>query len=154
MGASNMAYVKKSSLRKKFITGEPVQLKYLVLLMLSILVPLLFVGGCFYFLVFNIMARQLGIPEYGAGNLGPVINKINVILLFGFPPLFLLLLLWGVVLSHRFAGPLQRLKKDIDSISKSGDYSRRIKLRKHDDIKPLADSLNRLLDKVSEGKHR
>ena len=107
-----------------------------------------------YFLIFNIMARQIAIPEYVAANLVPVINKINMILLFGLPPIFLLLLLWGVILSHRFAGPLQRLKKDIDSISKSGDYSKRIRVRKHDDIRSLADSLNRLLDKVSEGKHK
>jgi HAMP domain-containing protein len=34
-----------------------------------------------------------------------------------------------------------------------GDYRHRIHLRKADDIKPLADAINRLLDKI-EGKHK
>lgn len=135
-------------LRKKLITGEPMQKKYLGLLMLSMLIPLLFVGGCLYFLIFNIMAEQLGIPEYIAFNLFPVIKKLNMILLIGFPPLFLLLLLWGIILSHRFAGPLARLRREIEGISESGDYSKRLRVRKHDDIRPLADAINKLLDKV------
>ncbi|MFA6079300.1 MAG: hypothetical protein WC779_06110 [Candidatus Omnitrophota bacterium] len=144
--------MKKLFTRTKFITKEPVQIKYLALLMLSMLIPLIFVGGCLYFLMFNIMAEQLGIPEYVAMNLFPVIKKINHILLIGFPPLFLLLLLWGVILSHRFAGPLERLKKELDDISNSGDYTRRLRVRKHDDIKPFADSVNKLLEKVSKDK--
>ncbi len=138
--------------RIRFITREPVQMKYLALLMLSMLIPLLFVGGCLYFLMFNIMAEQLGIPEYVAINLFPVIKKINQILLIGFPPLFLLLLLWGVILSHRFAGPLQRLQRDLDDISSSGDYTKRLRVRKHDDIRPFADAVNRLLEKVCKDK--
>jgi methyl-accepting chemotaxis protein len=69
--------------------------------------------------------------------------------LVGFPPLVLLLLLWGIVLSHRFAGPLERLKREIEAISKSGDYTKRLRLRRRDELRPLADVINRLLDKVS-----
>ena len=111
--------MKLAFLRKKLITSEPVQLKYLATLMLSMLIPLLVIGGCLYFLIFNIMAEQLGIPEYIAYNLVPVIKKINTILLVGLPPLILLLFLWGAILSHRFAGPLQRIRKEIDDISKN-----------------------------------
>ena len=77
-----------------------------------------------------------------------------MILLIGFPPLLLLLFIWGIIISHRFAGPLERLRRDVENISKSGDYARRLRIRKEDDLKPLADSINRLLDKVSEGKNR
>ena len=146
--------MKRAILRKRFLTGEPVQLKYLVLLVLSMLIPLVFVGGCLYFLIFNIMAEQLGIPEYIAANLTPVINKINMILILGFPPLFFLILLWGAILSHRFAGPLQRLKAEIDAMSKDGDYNKRIRVRKNDDLRPLADAINKLLNKVCEGRSR
>lgn len=144
--------MKISTLRKKFITGEPVQAKYLYLLMVSMLVPVIFVCGCLYFLIFNVMARQIGIPEYVAYGLMPVIREINLILLVGFPPLAILLFVWGVMLSHRFAGPLERLKRDMDTISREGDYKMRLKVRKHDDIKPLADAINKVLDRVCEGK--
>jgi len=135
--------------RKKYLSSEPLQVKYLTLLVVSMLVPVIFVGGCLYFLIFNIMAEQVAIPEYVAHNVVPVIHKINLILLIGFPPLVLLLLLWGVVLSHRFAGPMSRLKNEIEAISRSGDYTKRLKLRRSDELRPLADVINRLLDKIS-----
>ena len=73
---------------------------------------------------------------------------INTILLIGLPPLFLLLIWWGTILSHRFAGGLQRLEKELHHITHTGDYSHRIRLRKNDDVRPLADAINKLLDSV------
>lgn len=127
-------------------------MRYLTLLMISMVIPLVFAVGCLYYLIFTIMAEQIGIPEYVAQTLFPVIGKINAILLIGVPPLFIMLILWGIVLSHRLAGPMERLERDIKKISE-GDYAKRIHVRKNDDIKPLADALNILLDKI-EGKKR
>lgn len=146
--------MKIAFLRKKYIIGEPMQLKYLMVLLLSMLIPLLFVGGCLYFLIFNIMAEQLGIPEYIAYNLFPVIKKIDLILVLGFPPLVILLLLWGVILSHRIAGPIKRLKAELDNIAKSGDYTKRLKVRKYDDLKELVASINNVLGKVCSEKEK
>ncbi len=117
------------------------------------LIPLIFIGGCLYYLIFTLVAEQLGIPESIAYNLFPVIKKINMILLFGVPPILILLILWGVALSHRFVGPLERLEKELHRISRHNDYTKRIKVRKYDDIKPVADAINNLLDNV-EGKNK
>lgn len=131
--------------RKKIFANKRVQLKYLTLLIVSMIIPLLFSIGCIYYLIFTVMAEQLGIPESIAYNLFPVVKKVNTVLAIGLPPLFLLLIWWGTILSHRFAGPLQRLEKELHKITHSGDYSHRIHLRKSDDVKPLADAINRLL---------
>ena len=96
------------------------------------------------------MAEQLGIPEYIALNLFPVINKINMILLIGVPPLFLIVILWGIMLSHRFAGPIERLEKELKKIAHQRDYKIRIRVRKGDDIKPVTDALNELLDSIEK----
>ena len=134
--------------RKKIFANRRVQLKYLILLIVSMIIPLLFAIGCLYYLIFTVMAEQLGIPESIAYNLFPVVKKINAILAIGLPPLFLLLIWWGAILSHKFAGPLQRIEKELHRITHSGDYSLRINLRKGDDVKPLADSINKLLDSI------
>ncbi len=139
--------------RTKYLTGSHIQMRYLVFLMFSMLIPMVFVGGCLYYLIFTMMARQIGIPEYIAYNLIPVIKEINFILLVGIPPLLLLLIWWGVVLSHRFAGPLERLESEMKKICEEGHYKHRIHLRKSDDVRPVADSINKLLDKL-EGKHK
>ncbi|MDD5136378.1 MAG: hypothetical protein PHN63_03410 [Candidatus Omnitrophica bacterium] len=137
-------------LRTKYLTGSRIQLHYLALLMISIIVPLVFSIACLYYLVFKIMAEQLGIPEYIALNLFPVIHKINMILLVGMPPLFLILILWGIVLSHRFPGPIERLQRELKKIAHSRDYSIRLRVRKGDDIKPIADGINELLDSIEK----
>ena len=139
--------------RSRYLTGSHIQMRYLSLLLISMVIPLVFAGGCLYYLIFTIMAEQLGIPEYIAYNLSPVIDKINTMLLIGVPPLFLILILWGIVLSHKFAGPLERLEKELKRILEHGDYKSRVHLRKNDDIKPLADEINRILDRL-EGKHK
>lgn len=140
-------------LRTKYLTGSRIQMRYLGLLMISMIVPLVFVTVCLYYLIFKIMAEQIGIPEYIAYNLFPVIHKINMILLVGVPPLFLLLILWGIVLSHSFAGPMERLEKEIKKIGEHHNYRSRIKLRKNDDMKPIAEAVNHLMQKLEE-KHK
>ncbi|MDD3904978.1 MAG: hypothetical protein PHS46_00425 [Candidatus Omnitrophica bacterium] len=137
-------------LRTKYLTGSRIQLHYLTLLMVSIIVPLVFSAACLYYLIFKIMAEQIGIPEYIALNLFPVIQKINMILIIGVPPLFLVLVLWGVVLSHRFAGPIERLEKEIKRIATHHDYKARVHIRKGDDVKPIADAVNVLLESVEK----
>lgn len=138
--------------RTRYLTGSHIQMRYLTFLMVSMIVPLVFVGGCLYYLIFELMARQIGIPEYIAYNLLPVIKEINFILLIGVPPLLLILIVWGIVLSHRFAGPLERLESELRKMLDEGKHKHRIHIRKSDDIRPIADEINKLLDKY-EGKH-
>lgn len=140
--------VRKNVKRTKYLTGRPAERRYLMLLLVSMLVPLVFVGGCLYYLIFMVMADQLGIPESIAINLFPVIEKINVVLLIGVPPILLLMVAWGVFLSHRFVGPFDRLEKELDLMTDGKEYSKRIILRKNDDLKPIADRINKLLDAV------
>lgn len=139
--------------RTRYLTGSPIQMAYLRLLMVSIIIPLLFVAGCLYYLMFKLMAAQIGIPEYISYHLTPVLQKINIILLVGSPLLLVALLLVGIVVSHRFAGPLERIESELKRITEKGDYRHRIHLRKSDDIRPIADGINKLLDHL-EGRHK
>ncbi|MFH1995837.1 MAG: hypothetical protein ABIJ27_02425 [Candidatus Omnitrophota bacterium] len=133
--------------RIKFISNRPLQTKILILITISIIVPLVIVGGCLYYLVFTLLAEQLGIPESIAYNLFPVINKINVMLLVGLPPMLFLLIVWGVFLSHKFVGPLERLERELELMAKKKDYAKRLKVRKGDDIEGIINGINTLLDK-------
>ena len=40
--------------RTKYLTGSKTQVRYLILLMISMVVPLVFAVGCLYYLVFRI----------------------------------------------------------------------------------------------------
>ncbi|MFN3480951.1 MAG: HAMP domain-containing protein [Thermodesulfovibrionales bacterium] len=54
----------------------------------------------------------------------------------------------SLFLSHRIAGPLYRFEKSIEEIIK-GNLSFRIKLRKKDEAKELAEAINRMIETLS-----
>jgi methyl-accepting chemotaxis protein len=130
-----------------YITKNQLQLKFLALILLSILVPLFLVGGCLYYLIFQILAEQLGIPESIAQNLVPVLHKMNFLLILGLPPVLILIFFLATVLTHRLIGPITRLERELKRISE-GDYSVRLKLRKGDDLLPMVNIINRIVDKL------
>jgi len=134
-------------MRRNLFTARTVQARYLILIIVAMIVPALIVGSCLYYFIFTVMAEQLAIPESIAMNLIPVLKKINTMLVVGLIPLFVLLFLWGIMLSHRFAGPLKRVEDDLDKILE-GDYSVRFKVRENDDMKNIINKLNRLLERL------
>lgn len=130
--------------RIKWFMRHPVQAKYLLLVLVSMLAPMLLIGFCFYTLVFDLLARQMVFPEAIFGNLVPVIERVNNLLILTLPSLILILLWCALVISHRFAGPIERLEQDLDQIL-AGDTHHKVRLRKTDDLKGVADRINALV---------
>lgn len=139
--------------RRRLLIKMAMQFRFLRMVLIAMLAPTIFVSACLYYFIFYLLAQQLAIPESIAYNLIPVIKKINFTLLVGFPLLVALILLWGLILSHRYAGPIYRLEKELDSIAE-GNFNIRIKLRKHDELISIADRINKVLDKVQSELQR
>ena len=79
------------------------------------------------------------------------LNKI-IFLLGGFSILFLIIvLLVGVIFSHRVAGPLYKMKLTFNRI-KNGERDLRVFFRPKDDFKDVAQSCNEMLDSLQEKK--
>ena len=134
-------------IRTRWILKHPLQAKYLLLVILAMLTPLLTLGFCFYKITFRLLAEQIAFPEAITANLLPVIHGVNRLLLVTLPLSSLLILWLAVLLSHRFAGPLERLEKELDEIL-AGNTAHRISLREKDDLKGLALKINALLDRL------
>lgn len=132
--------------RKKKYLGTPLQKKLLILIFASAVVPASIVAACLYYLIFNMLAWQMGIPEAIAYNLIPVVKKVNLIILIALPITLLIIWLIALELSHRIAGPLARLEKELD-FRISGESHGPIRLRKKDEFKSLADKINKLIRK-------
>ncbi|MDP2941239.1 MAG: hypothetical protein Q8N85_03175 [Candidatus Omnitrophota bacterium] len=132
--------------RRKYL-GTAFQKKMLLLVFLSAVIPAVIVATCMYYLIFNAMAKQLFIPEQIAYNLMPVLQQVNLALIISLP--FVLLLIWWVALelSHRIAGPVYRIEKELDELL-SGKKVAPIKLRKKDELKNLVEKINRLAEKI------
>lgn len=135
-------------MRKIYFIKNKLQFRYLSLIIASLILPTILVGGCLYYLIFSFMAEKLGIPESIESNLAPVVNKVNFVVAVGFPIIFLILLGWGVALSHKLAGPIKRLERELDEIVEGKHHKNKIHLRRGDDLKPIADKMNKILEKI------
>ena len=135
-----------------FRIQSKLQKKYLRLIELSVLIPTLIVVGCLYYLVFSLLAEEIAIPEFIALVLAPVVGRINAILLIGLPIVFILLFGWGAVLSHRLAGPIDRLGRELARVVQ-GDYKIRLSVRKEDEVIEIVSNINKILDKLEEKKN-
>ncbi len=99
-----------------------------------------------YYLIFNLLAWQVGLPEDIAYSLAPVVRKINMIMLIVLPVLLLCLWIIALEISHRIAGPLFRLERELDDhIAGKGDGH--IRLRPKDELKALVEKINKLIFK-------
>jgi hypothetical protein len=134
-------------MRLKISTKSFLQFKYMLLVVVAMIVPTILVGSFLYYYIFTSAANQIGIPEVIAMNLIPVLQKVNTMLLVGLIPMFILIFIWGLILSNRFCGPLMRIEEDLDKILE-GNYSIRFRVRARDDIKSVVDKLNNVLDKI------
>jgi len=139
-------------MRNIFRISSRLQIRYLRLIVFSSLVPTVFVAGCLYYLVFSLIAEEIAIPEYVMAILVPPLARVNLILLVGVPIIVFVLYCWGLVLSQRLAGPIDRFKREIDEVL-VGNYKKRIHVRQGDALKPFVDDINKLLDKIGESKH-
>lgn len=124
--------------------GTPFERKMLILIFVSAVAPAAIVTVCLYYLIFNQIAWQIGIPEAIAYNVIPVAQKVSAIILISIP--IMLVLIWFVALelSHTIAGPLDRLEKELEARI-SGEKKGHIKVRKRDELKTLVDKINRIL---------
>ncbi len=78
-----------------------------------------------------------------------VLTVIMIVLGIGTMLVVIQITLLTIFFSHKIAGPVYRFKKACDDIV-NGDYSRRIKLRKGDQMQDLAEKMNESLDATKE----
>jgi hypothetical protein len=136
----------ESNKRRRKYMGTPFQNKLLFLVFASAVIPAAIVTLCLYYLIFNTLAWQMVIPESIAYNLIPVLQKVNLILAIAVPISLLIIWFIALELSHRVAGPLYRLEKELDERINKTKHGE-IRLREKDEFKSLAGKINKLIVK-------
>lgn len=129
--------------RVKYL-GTPIQKKLLFFICIAALVPAGIVAVCLYYLIFNLLAGELAIPEAIAYTLLPVAKRVNLIIFVSLPTVLIVIWLMALEFSNRIAGPLYRIEKELDQRI-SGEKKGAIKLRRKDEMKDLVDKINKIL---------
>lgn len=138
--------------RKRFLIRKKFQLKYSGLILSVIFLSALVSGYTIYYNVWYHLGGKLA-AVYPQGRLIEIFRFVNVRLALNMFFVSLLCAGVGIMVSHRIAGPVYRMIKFLDSLSE-GNYERRIKLRKRDELKDLAEAINRLVERLDKEKKK
>jgi methyl-accepting chemotaxis protein len=139
---------KRFAVRKNYFIKKSFQIKFIIAFVLLLLVEAAAIVGLFMF-----MSRETLTTGYSGAHF--VIEKTSSFFAISFIIIILVvgtaMALAGVILfmllSHQIAGPLYRVEKTLEGVSR-GNLARRIKLRKTDQLKKLQGTFNMALDKM------
>lgn len=138
--------------RKKYFVKKRLQMKYLFFVLLAMVVPTIVCCGALYYFIWQTVASQIAVPEAIAENLIPALYEVNTVLAIAIPVVFIIIIFFAVVISHKIAGPVYRIERELKEISAERDYTRRIKLRTKDELQEITNAINELLEKLDTEK--
>jgi len=134
--------------RRRYIISPRFQLRYIGIMLGTVLSTGLFIGGCVYFIVMAVINKNLPFLDRRQLFADMVFSQANQVFLIGLPAVLLTVVILSVYISHKISGPEYRIKKILDSMSR-GDFAVPVKLRKGDELRVLADKLEDVNQNIS-----
>ncbi len=145
---------KKKYKRRHYLINRSIQFTYAGIAIYLLLIGIILVGSFTYYITLNTILNQLQL-ENQLIDAYKIVSSINSIILKRIGILFFALILLVFILEilflHRIAGPLYRIEKTLNDIA-DGKKVEFIKLRKKDFLKPLANSVNKVIEKINSFK--
>ncbi len=141
--------------RKRYFVDPSLQLGYMVVILITMVIT----GAVIYFSIWSVFLERISqlqaqtrVVLLFKDMVGSVFSRTNRLLSYYLPILFGLIVLLSIFFSHRIAGPLYRIDRDLDRLIKKGLFSGEIKLRRYDHTRIIAfsKSLNRLVTLLKE----
>ncbi len=135
--------VKSPFRRRRFLIKPAYQLKIALTLVISVIAYSIVLGFILFYPLFQELQSVVGIEERAR-----VATTVIYLHTRFWPGVLIIAVLVGVhviLFSHRFFGPIYRFEQTLNGFL-SGDFSQRIKLRRHDNLKEVQDVINRLAD--------
>jgi len=141
----------KQKLRTRYLIQPRFQILYSCMLVLIALICAIFVGAVIYLLIYS---NNLIFVKYQLHTTPEYLNllmKQNKLVLFAWVGSFvcvaIVLFIAGIFLSHRMAGPIYALMREMKKLLK-GDLSAHLQFRKGDEFKNLKIPFNHWVDKL------
>ena len=147
--ASELSSKKRNSSNRKRFFANPLHREIFFIVLGAALIPMTITAVGLFYLIFNITAEELGIPEAIAYNIIPAAQKVTSILIFVTPPVILAILFMAHKISHQIVGPFDRIIRELDLRldQKRRESAEPIRLRPGDKFQPLVDKINELFKK-------
>ncbi|OGW84324.1 MAG: hypothetical protein A2987_05510 [Omnitrophica bacterium RIFCSPLOWO2_01_FULL_45_10] len=130
----------KKFTRKHYFIAPGFQLRYIRVILLVMFGAGALAAYTVYYQTMILFGERLA-SVYPQGRLMAIVKSINIQILFSLLLITPLLVVIGIFLSHRIAGPIYRMERFLGGLAK-GDIANRLSLRKKDELKSLADGIN------------
>ncbi len=139
----------KKNVRRRLLVKKELQFKLAALQSFSML---LVAGTCL--ITYRALLNYVDMYVTRGPELDALIKNLSNTLIGQLAMLIVIGIAVSILVSNRILGPVYRLEKDTEDILSTGEegYSRRIKVRKGDELLSLVDAVNKLLDRL-ENSH-
>ena len=136
--------------RRRYFIKKKFQLKYIGVILGVMFLGAVVSGYTIYYNTWLLLGEKLA-NVYPQGMLMQIFRSVNMSLALNL--FFVSIFCIGIAIftSHKVAGPIYRMVKFLGDVT-GGDYSQRVRLRKHDELKGLAEAINTLVDKLEREK--
>ena len=138
--------MKKSNTRREYYIYREIQFKYIRLTLLLMLLVCIIMGYTVSETSLGVLTKTLS-KVYPAEGIKEVYGILNSTLILRLLLMIPVIIVAAMYVSHRIAGPVYRLEKELIQIGE-GDLSRRLVLRKNDDLKKMANEMNNVMDRL------
>ena len=139
--------IKEYFIRKKLLVEKSLQLKYMALVLFTIIGIVSVFILTLYFTYWSIITPNLSSIQAQA-TLDSVFQKLNLFLMVEIPIILIIAALASIIISHKVAGPVYRLQKVAREVAK-GDLTQNVRLRSDDELKNLSAAFNTVIENMN-----
>lgn len=133
----------KRKFRTRYFVEKKFQLRYAGAILLIVFLTTLVSGLTVFYTTWTILGEKLA-AVYPQGLFAFTFNRVMLSLFRNVLFLSIFVFIFAIVISHRIAGPISRLKQAIHDIGKGKFDSLPVRLRKTDVLYDLAEELNKV----------
>ena len=134
--------------RRKYLIDKRMQLKYALMIGVVLLVMVILVE------VHSYLTMQSLLPNLFSSVMGAEVKRLQVSLLINGIIYTVVVALVSIVISHKIAGPVFRLKRDLREMIDTKNYARKLSVRKGDELQDLVAVINELLADINQQQRK
>jgi methyl-accepting chemotaxis protein len=128
--------------RRQYLVDRRIQLQYTWILLIFLFVMFLVSGAILYHTGWLQLIQKLS-NVYPQARLVGILNVIYWRMFLGFVIIIPVAFVSAILVSHKIAGPLVRIRRILGKIAQ-GDFSGTIILRRKDELQDVADLINKM----------
>ena len=128
--------------RKKYFVDRGLQLRFARFVILFVFISSILTAILVFYTTFTILGGRLA-EVYPQGRLVSIFRSVYLAFFVNLVVILPVIFYGSIVFSHRIAGPLPKIYQALQQIGQ-GQFDVNLTLRKHDELKELADAINKM----------